>query len=374
MNEKKTEQENSIKPKKQKEEKIPKLFGIGKEKEYIAENIASLVSSGVSISSAISSVSSDLKNKRLKKILAFVVREIENGSPVWAAFQKSKLFSGHTIALLQIGEETGKLSENLKTISVQERKNREFKGKIRAASMYPAFVLALTLVVGVGIAWFVLPKLTGVFTSLALDLPGITKAIINFGVFLQNHGKTVIPAFFVFLILFFYFLFFFQKTKHLGQYVLLNMPGINTLIKQTELARFSFLFGTLLRAGLPMARTVHFLNKSTTFKPYIKFYKHIEKSILDGESFKMTFDKYKNADKIIPHSVQQIIFSAEQSGRLSEAFLEIGENAEAKAEYITKNIAVILEPVLLVIVWLGVVAVAVGVILPIYSLIGGVQR
>lgn len=76
---------------------------------------------------------------------------------------------------------------------------------------------------------------------------------------------------------------------------------------------------------------------------------------------------------LIPVSIQQLVITSEQSGNLAKTLIRIGEIYEAKTEISTKNIAVLLEPILLVIVWLGVVAVAIAVILPLYSLLGSIN-
>jgi type IV pilus assembly protein PilC len=76
---------------------------------------------------------------------------------------------------------------------------------------------------------------------------------------------------------------------------------------------------------------------------------------------------------LIPRTIQQIIITGEQSGHLAASLKKIGQIYETKTETSTKNITVILEPILLVIVWVGVVTVALSVVLPIYSLIGGLN-
>jgi type II secretory pathway component PulF len=93
----------------------------------------------------------------------------------------------------------------------------------------------------------------------------------------------------------------------------------------------------------------------------------------EGNSFQKSFVAYKKIKNLIPTSVQQMVASGEQSGHLSDTLFQVGQIYEAKIETTTKNLSVILEPVLLVIVWLGVAAVAFAIILPIYSLIGGLQ-
>ena len=110
------------------------------------------------------------------------------------------------------------------------------------------------------------------------------------------------------------------------------------------------------------------------FYNYKKFFYFLREKIEEGNSIHNTFRLYKDSDQLITIPVQQMIGSAEKSGRLQETLLKIGEIFEEKTEISTKNLAVILEPILLIIIWLGVVAVALAVILPIYSLIGGLSQ
>ena len=100
----------------------------------------------------------------------------------------------------------------------------------------------------------------------------------------------------------------------------------------------------------------------------------IEKSIEQGNSFESSFKLYKDTNKLIPIPIQQIIITSERSGKLPEVLMNLGQTFEEKLQTTTKNLIVILEPVLLIIIWLGVLFVALSVILPIYSLIGGLNK
>ncbi|MBN1778636.1 MAG: type II secretion system F family protein, partial [Candidatus Buchananbacteria bacterium] len=166
-------------------------------------------------------------------------------------------------------------------------------------------------------------------------------------------------------------IFYFPKTKIIGQVILFNLPGIKRLIQEIELARFGYLLGTLLKAGLPINQALDSLVQATTSYQYKKFYRRLAISIENGNSFQKSFLNYKRLKRLIPNPIQQLVFAGEQSGGLSKILLKISQIYEVKTETTTKDLSVILEPILLVIVWLGVVSVAMAVILPIYNLIGG---
>jgi len=115
------------------------------------------------------------------------------------------------------------------------------------------------------------------------------------------------------------------------------------------------------------------LANATEFNKYRNFYLYLNKSIEEGYSFQKSFTTYENISRLIPSPILQLIIAGEKSGNLSKTLLKVGEMFEEKSDTTTKNLTIILEPILLVFVWLGVVAVALAVILPIYGLVGGLN-
>lgn len=349
-------------------------FGLSKERDQFIENLSMLVLSGMPIMGALSAITRDTKNPQMKKILENILVELEAGSPLWKSFDKTNLFKGYTISLLRIGEESGKFAENLKVVSLEQEKERNLKSKVKSALMYPVFVLVLVVVIGLGISWFILPKLAKIFADLKLDLPLITKILIGFGLFLQKNGLWVVPLGIFVSVSIFYIVFFNPKTKFIGESIIYSIPGINTLMMEVEVARFGYLLGTLLDAGLPINRAIDSLIGASDSLRYKKFYTHLKDSIDMGNSFQKSFVAYPKMEKIIPQPMQQLVFSGEQSGNLNKTLLKIGQVLEEKSDTTTKNLTIIMEPILLVIVWAGVVVVAFAVILPIYSLVGGINK
>jgi type II secretory pathway component PulF len=280
------------------------------------------------------------------------------------------MFRGYTISLIRIGEESGKFAENLKVVALQEEKDREFRSKVKSALMYPVFVLVLTAVVGIGISWFILPKLAKIFIDLKLTLPLVTRILMSFGLFLNQNGLWAVPLGTTIVLAIFYVVFGLKRTKFIGEAVIFSIPGIKTLMAEVELARFGYLLGTLLEAGLPVTRAIDSLEGASEVLRYKKFYAYLRDSIELGNSFQKSFTNYKTMEKLIPIPIQQLVISGEQSGNLTKTLIKIGQVLEAKSDQTTKNLTIIMEPILLVIVWAGVVSVAFAVILPIYSLVG----
>ena len=100
-------------------------IGLEAERNLFVENIAMLIASGIGISSALSALKQETKSRPMKRIIGEIEEDVNSGSAFWRALDKIKIFSPHTISLIKIGEESGRLEENLKVISIQEKKDRE---------------------------------------------------------------------------------------------------------------------------------------------------------------------------------------------------------------------------------------------------------
>jgi type II secretory pathway component PulF len=351
--------------------KTTKFHVRGKDREYFTSNLALLLKADVPVGDAFQSLRDTSHSKKLKGALDQMKRDVAEGMPLWKSLDRSGVVSDQTLALVRLGEESGNLAENLIVAAKQEEKQRIFRSKVRSALLYPGFVLGITAVVGLGVAWFLLPRLAETFSQLNVQLPLISQILIGFGLFLKDNGLWAVPTGVVVTLILGYLLFAAPKTKGLGQRLLFRTPGVSKLLYEVEIARFGYLFGTLLEAGLSVTQALRLLHEATSATRYKKFYDYLTRALEDGYSFKASLPKYKHATKLLPPSVQQMIIAGERSGALPETLLNMGIIYEEKADASTANLEVILEPILLIIVWLGVLGVAVAVILPIYSLVGG---
>lgn len=345
-------------------------IGFGSEKDYFIENLSLLIASGMGISSALSSISLSVKTWKMKKITKFIEDSVNAGSPLWVAFQETKFFPERVISLVRSGEESGRLPEHLTLITVQQHKEKIFKSRLRSALLYPGIVLFLAFIVAIGSTWIMLPKLVTIFNETKGELPMNTQALIWLGNFFETNGLWAVPAIILSVSLFGYILFFNKKTKFVGDYILFRTPNIKTLVQGVELSRFGYIFGALLQAGFEPTEALDSLKQGTNYKAYGKFYDHLSESLLRGDSFKNALDKYPNTEIFIPIPIQQLIISAEKSGKIPEILIRIGIIFEEKTDSMSQDLATVLEPIVLIIVGLIVGLVVSAVLGPIYGLSG----
>jgi len=353
--------------KKEKFYKLPRLFFRKQAYDFI-QNLGELLSSGLNIYEALESILTEVTSSRMKRVVEGIRDDIKEGSSLADSLEKRRVLGANTLYFIKIGEQSGRLVENLRILIVQNEKELLFKSKINSALMYASIVVFLTVAISTAVSWYVLPKIADVYTGLSADLPFLTRALIFLGIFLAKYGYIIIPLFFSFGAIIFYFLFSFPKTRIVGHLILFHIPLINKLIKETEISRMGYTLNAMLSGGLPLSYALRALPGTTTFNNYKNFYLYLSKKIEEGHSFQESMSLYKNTNKIIPMSVRQMIAAAEKSGTLSTTFFRIGKTYEDRLEVTSRNLPIILEPILLIIIGIGVAIFVLGTMLPIYNL------
>lgn len=350
------------------------LIGSKDERGFIAENLSIMLGSGISVPAAFGSIVKGLRNRMLIKVIKRVIQDLDEGSNLYVALSKTDLFPPYALSLIKIGGESGHLTENLQVVAEQQQKEDMLSSKLHSAMIYPVLVLSITVIVGLGISWFILPKLAKVFANLKIKLPLITKILISFSSFISYNWYWFIPTLLFGLFLIIYLIFYNRHTNWIGQSILWSLPMTRRLIVNLELSRLGYVLQNLLSAGVPIEETVELLRESSQNYRYQKFYQYLGDGFKIGNSFKTSFDQYHNIDQLIPPTIQQVIISGEQSGKLSQSLGMVANRFEQKTEESIRNLPVVLEPVFLIIIWLGVLMVALAVILPIYSLVGNLNN
>ena len=344
--------------------------GFGDEKDYFIENLSLLISSGMGIGSALSTMSASVKSWKMQKMISIIENLVTSGMPLWKALSESKMLPARVISLIRSGEESGKLPEHLNLVTVQQHKEKIFKSRLRSALLYPGIVLLLALLLALGGAWFILPNLVSIFNEAHGALPFTTQILLWLGNFLRAYGAVAIPATIALLFVLIFFIFVYKKTKFIGEKILFITPGIKALVQGIEIGRFGFVLGALLQAGFQANEALSLLTEGTENHLYRKFYDRLQNSILHGESFKSGMASYKKSKKLIPLPIQQLIVASEKSGKLPETLMKVGVIFEEKTEAMSQDLSSVLEPIILIVVGLIVGLVVSGIIGPIYGLSG----
>lgn len=340
--------------------------------EYIIESLSMLLLAGVTVGESIQSIANEIPQKGPREAMLQMRNDIDDGVPFAQALERTGLFSTSVITLIEVGESTGKLPENLKVVAAQMHKNNVMNAKIKSAMLYPGFLIGLLFVVGTGIGIFLLPKLLDIIMGLQIQVGLTTKILIVVGAFFGKFGLLFAAGVVISVITLSILIKKSSTARAVAEVILYKVPGVKKLLFETEISRFGFVLGTLLEAGLPVVTALQSLAASMATRRYANFAADIANRVDEGDSFDKILQD-KKYRKLMPGTISQVVVSAEKSGNLSTSLLKVGQNYEDKADITAHNLETLLEPIVLVLIAVAVLFVAMAVFLPIYSLIGNLN-
>ena len=238
----------------------------------------------------------------------------------------------------------------------------EFRGKIKGAMIYPAVVVTMMIAVIIIMMIFVIPKLTSMYSQSTMELPLPTKILIATSSLFVNYwwlGGMILIGIIMGINRW-------KKTPEgslfLGK-LILKIPIAGKIVISVTLTNFSRTFGLLTAAGIPLLESIGMvsdLTENPIFKNALKdAYKGVEKGL--------PFSSLLTAN-IFPKIVSQMVRVGEETGKLDEIFLKLADFFESESDQMVKNLTVAIEPIVLVILGIGVAFLVFSIIMPIYQL------
>jgi len=348
-------------------EKINYFLSRVKEDELvmITRNLASMLNAGLSISRALSVVERQSTNPKLKGVMKDVRATIDKGEPFHEALAKyPKIFSSLYVSMVSAGEEGGTLASSLGTISTQLQQASSLKKKIKGAMMYPAIVIGVMIIIGILMMIYVMPTMISTFEQLGSDLPAMTQVLINTSKFLTEHGLLALTMAIV-LIGSVVTLAKTKKGSRAIDFTLIRIPVIGTMVKEVNSARTGRTLSSLLTSGVDVVGALSITEDVLQNVYYKEIVKEAAIRVEKGQPLSEVFIEYNN---LYPVLVGEMIAVGEETGQISKMLTELAEFYEEEVNQKTKDLSTIIEPILMVVIGIGVGFFALAMIAPIYSI------
>lgn len=330
----------------------------------MSRQLATMVGAGLVLSEALDILKEQQENKRLKKVLDYVSTDVKGGLDFASSLEKfPDVFPNIYSKLVRAGQASGKLDIVLQDLATNLEKEREFKSKVKGAMIYPVVVLIMMTGVILVLVFFVMPKLMGLYKESGVDLPLPTKIVIGFASFIGSFWWLILLAIVVVIV---------ATKKYIsspeGKYnfdqLILETPVLGKIAKLVVLTNFTRTLALLISSGLSILDSIKIISDVVGNGVYQESLHTAYRGVERG----LTFSGQLLGLPVFPRIVGQMVKTGEETGKLDEVMGKLSEYFESESEHSLKNITTLIEPIILIILGVGVGFLVISVIMPIYQL------
>jgi len=343
------------------------LLGGGVNKNDIANftrQLATLLRAGIPLAEALAALFDQTENVRLKVPVGEVRTAVNEGSALADALAKHpKLFDELYVSMVRAGELAGNLDTVLTRLADFLESSQKIKGKIQQAMVYPILMVVVGTVLMAILMIAVIPQITSMFQQSGKTLPLKTRFLIATSDFMRDYILLIVPAV-IGGILGFRRWAKSPNGRPVWHRFVLTVPVVGKLARKINVGRFTRTLGTMLQAGVPMLRA---LDTSKAIVANVILRKAIEDAkvaVTEGESLATTLKRSGH----FPATMIHMIATGEKSGQLESMLMRIADDNEADVDRELGRLTSLLEPLMLILMALGVGFVVFSILEPIMDL------
>ncbi|HJQ79820.1 MAG TPA: type II secretion system F family protein, partial [Lacipirellulaceae bacterium] len=315
----------------------------------VTTQLAIMTRSGVDLASAFNSLSQQCSNATLRAILAQVHRDVTGGKSISDAMQvQAAVFGDAYVASVAAGEAAGKLPDVLARLSQFQRTEIRVRAAIRTLLAYPVVLACVSSLVVIGLVTFVLPKFSDIFSQYEIPLPRLTQVVVAVSDMLRQHILYWLPLVVGCLVALLMSRRF-EAGRRRWDTAMLNMPVLREITRAFYIGRTFRLLGLMIESGVPLLDGLRLTRNSIRNALYRDLFDDLERSILNGRGLA---NSLINAG-FVPAVAAEMVLTAERTGTLGMVTELMGEHYEEEGESKLREMATILEP--LIIVAMGVI-------------------
>lgn len=334
-----------------------------KDKTLFTRSLAATVEAGLPILKAVTIVSQEITNPYLKEIGESVQESLEKGQKLSTALSSfPDVFDEVYIASISAAEASGRMEEILRDLADRQDNEYRVESALKGAVAYPLFVLGAMVIVTLFLMATVIPKVKEIITESSLQVPASTNFLLNSSVFIAKYWYIVFLA--VAALAFWFRIF--AKTdsgKMFLSRLVLSFPILRTMYINVYMARFAKTSLTLSVAGVPLLKSIDLIgkviNNQVISRVLDKAHADVERGLPMSEPLSKSY--------AFPQLVSQMIAVGEQTGKLDEVYRSLWDLYEEESQRNISMITSLLEPILLMVVGIGVGLIVLSIVIPIYQ-------
>jgi len=331
---------------------------------HFTRQLATMITAGLTLVEGLSILQQQLTKQSHIRLISQLEDGVRSGKSFAETLDRfPAYFPPVYLALVRAGEASGKLDVILTRLADNLEKNRDFKNKIRGALIYPAIVVTGMGVVTIIVMTVVVPRLTSLYNEFGVGLPLPTQILIAF-------SNALISYWILFLIgavgavIFFFRWRMTSFGKHALAALSLNAPVFGTIVREATLVEVTRTLSILIDSGVPILTALEISQDTTNNILFKEAFTDISKKVEKG----LPLSEPLSHNKLFPPILGQMVSVGEQTGKLGDSLIKLSRYFEAEADRAVRSLTTLIEPLIMVVLGLGVGFLVMAVLLPIYSL------
>lgn len=343
-----------------------KLFEHVPKKEVVvfSRQVSALFQAKVPVIESLRTMAAQTENATFKEILEKVTQSVDAGNPLSKSLaEHKKVFSDFYISIVHSGELSGNLEEVFNYLADTLENEYYLTQKVKGAMTYPIFiVVALVGVMFVMMIW-VIPNLTSVFKEANLELPILTRIIVSMSDIFQAYWWLILMVLVGGVVGFWQWISTAQG-EAIWSKVQLRLPVFGMILKKLYLSRFADSLSTLIKGGLPIVKSLEVTSMVVGNGAYKKIIEETIDTVKKGGTISSVFKSHSE----IPIMVSQMVSIGEQAGKLDSTLRTVANFYHKEVESSMDNLVSLIEPLLILVLGVGVGILLVAILMPMYNL------
>lgn len=330
---------------------------------HLTRQMATMINAGLPLTTALGILKYQT-SLAMAKIVDEVQKDIEGGGSLYKAMAKyPKVFSQVYLSLIESGEAAGVLEKVLKRLADNLEKESEFRSKTKSALIYPAIISLAMVVVAIVMMVFVVPKLTTLYGEFGAELPVMTRVLIGISDFMVNSWYILLFL----LIVGGYSFYTWKKTETGKAWVdrkMLQLPIVGKLKTRVILTEITRTLALLVESGVSIIEALEIVAGSSDNVVFQKSINRAAKEVEKGIPLAAAIGQHEEFPALVP----QMIAVGEETGKLDEVLMNVSRYYETESEQAIKGLTTAIEPLMMIILGVGVAFLVIAIVLPIYNL------
>jgi type IV pilus assembly protein PilC len=340
--------------------------GVRKKDEVVlfTRQLSTLIGAGIPLLESMEILREQAESRQFSLLLDGVIEEVRAGQDLSSSLNRyPKVFTNVYVSMIRAGEASGQLDDILVRLADYMEATQRLRRDIKSAMTYPIVSLVMIFGITAFLMIAIVPKFKEVFTSLDVELPGLTKAILAASDFCQEEWATILGA----MVAAFALLRIYKRTERGSRqwdWLVLHIPIFGNLFRKVGLSRFSKTFSTMLKSGVPILGALEIVSETAGNRIISDAIDGARDSVREGDSLAGPLA----ASGMFPPMVTRMIGVGEKTGALESLLEKISEFYDDQVRATVKQLTSLIEPIMITVMGVMVGTICMAVFLPIFEL------